>query len=80
MSEIAVPESEPLLTPREVAELFGVDSKTVNRWGDRERLEIVRTPGGHRRYRAREVVELLVPPERVAAFLEQLVQSRRKEK
>lgn len=50
---------DQLLTPGEVAELFGVDPKTVSRWADAGKLEAMRTLGGHRRYRAREVHALL---------------------
>jgi predicted RNA binding protein YcfA (HicA-like mRNA interferase family) len=32
-----------------------VDAKTVARWGKRYGFTIVRTPGGHRRFRAEEV-------------------------
>lgn len=52
-------ESERLLTPGEVARLFGVDPKTVSRWADAGKLEALRTLGGHRRYRAVEVLRLL---------------------
>jgi excisionase family DNA binding protein len=40
-----------LLTPGEVAALFRVDPRTATRWGREERIESVRTPGGHRRFR-----------------------------
>ena len=49
---------ERLLTPAEVASLFGVDPRTVTRWAAAGRLAPVRTPGGHRRYRRSEVFEL----------------------
>lgn len=39
-----------LLTPGEVARLFGVDPKTVSRWAAAGRLASVRTRGGHRRF------------------------------
>ena len=55
-----LPDAEILLTPREVAELFGVDPKTVTRWADAGKLTAVRTLGGHRRYRQDEVQNLLV--------------------
>lgn len=51
--------SEQLLTPGQVARLFGVDPKTVSRWADAGKLVAMRTLGGHRRYRAREVEALL---------------------
>ena len=52
-------EAERLLTPGDVARLFGVDPKTVSRWADAGKLQALRTLGGHRRYRATEVQELL---------------------
>jgi excisionase family DNA binding protein len=52
-------ESEPLLTPGEVATMFRVDPKTVTRSAKTGRLASIRTPGGHRRYRQTEVRALL---------------------
>jgi len=51
--------SDRLLTPGEVARLFRVDPKTVNRWANAGRIGSLRTPGGHRRYREAEVLALL---------------------
>lgn len=51
--------AEELLTPGEVAKLFGVDPKTVTRWASAGKLSPQRTLGGHRRYRATEVYALL---------------------
>jgi excisionase family DNA binding protein len=48
-----------LMTPAEVAALFGVNPKTVQRWAKTGRLSSIKTPGGHRRYRAAEVYALL---------------------
>ncbi|MGH8931783.1 MAG: BldC family transcriptional regulator [Egibacteraceae bacterium] len=48
-----------LLRASQVAELFGVDPKTVTRWANTGRLGSIRTLGAHRRYRAAEVRELL---------------------
>jgi excisionase family DNA binding protein len=50
---------EELLTPSEVAKLFRVDPKTVTRWAKSGKLSSIRTLGGHRRYRASEVRQLL---------------------
>jgi excisionase family DNA binding protein len=50
---------ERLLTPEEVASLFRVDRKTVGRWAKAGRLDSVRTPGGHRRFRESVVDALL---------------------
>jgi excisionase family DNA binding protein len=58
LSSVAV-ETGPLLTPGEVAALFRVDPKTVTRWASTGRLGSIRTPGGHRRFRASEVHTLL---------------------
>ncbi len=59
-------ESEPLLTPAEVAAMFRVDPKTVTRWAKAGKLSSIRTLGGHRRYRESEVHQLLdgVPGQR----------------
>ena len=50
---------EQLLTPGEVALMFRVDSKTVTRWASAGRIGSIRTPGGHRRFRASEIDGLL---------------------
>jgi excisionase family DNA binding protein len=50
---------DELLTPSEVAKLFRVDPKTVTRWAKSGKLSSIRTLGGHRRYRATEVRQLL---------------------
>ena len=47
-----------LLTPREVADLFRVDPKTVTRWAQAGKLGSIRTLGGHRRYDEQEVMNL----------------------
>jgi excisionase family DNA binding protein len=52
-------EPEALMTPAEVAGAFRVDSKTVTRWAKAGRLTVIRTPGGHRRYRESEIRALL---------------------
>lgn len=50
---------DPLLTPAEVAELFRVSVKTLNRWAQAGRIGSIRTLGGHRRYRESEIRALL---------------------
>ena len=50
---------ERLLTPGEVALMFRVDPKTVTRWASAGRIGSIRTPGGHRRFRAAEIHGLL---------------------
>jgi excisionase family DNA binding protein len=50
----------PLLTPAEVAAAFRVDPKTVTRWAKCGKLSYIRTLGGHRRFQATEVNEILL--------------------
>lgn len=52
-------DQEVLLTPAEVAALFRVDPKTVTRWAKAGKLTAIRTLGGHRRYKASQVNQLL---------------------
>ncbi|MEV8630906.1 BldC family transcriptional regulator [Streptosporangium sp. NPDC051023] len=51
--------TERLLTPGEVARMFRVDPKTVNRWANAGKLNSIRTLGGYHRYRESEVLALL---------------------
>lgn len=53
--------AEELMTPAEVAAVFGVQAKTVAAWARAGRLDAVRTLGGHRRYRRSDVERLLGP-------------------
>lgn len=55
-----------LLTPAEVASMFRVSPKTVTRWARSGKLTALRTLGGHRRFRAAEVRDLLERFEEVA--------------
>jgi excisionase family DNA binding protein len=57
-----MPDNSPdgrLLTGPEVAALFRVDPKTVTRWAAAGRINSIRTPGGHRRFREAEIRALL---------------------
>ena len=54
-----IPDAEVLLTPKEVAQRFHVNPKTVIRWAKAGKLTAIRTLGGHRRYRESEVLERL---------------------
>lgn len=47
------------LTPSEVAQLFGVNVKTVSRWARAGKVASVRTMGGHRRFRYGDLVPFL---------------------
>ncbi len=57
--KIVVKADDDLMTPAEVAAVFGVQSKTVAAWARAGRLASVRTLGGHRRYRREDVRRLL---------------------
>jgi excisionase family DNA binding protein len=48
-----------LMTPAEVAKAFRVDNKTVVRWLNAGKLEGVKTPGGHARFRRDSVMALI---------------------
>jgi excisionase family DNA binding protein len=52
---LPLPAPDPLLTPGEVAAMFRVDPKTVSRWSAAGKLEAIKTPGGHRRFRTSQV-------------------------
>jgi excisionase family DNA binding protein len=47
------------MTPGEVAVVLRVDANTLARWANSGKLRAVRTPGGHRRYYASDVLGLL---------------------
>lgn len=50
---------EEMLTPAEVAALFGVDPRTVRLWANAGKLKAYRTIGGHRRFKAADCRALL---------------------
>ncbi len=54
-----ITDAEVLLTPKEVAQRFHVNPKTVTRWAKAGKLTAIRTLGGHRRYRESEIIEKL---------------------
>jgi excisionase family DNA binding protein len=58
--------SNALLMPAEVARIFRVDPKTVTRWARAGKISSIRTLGGHRRFRASEIAELLAQTECVS--------------
>jgi excisionase family DNA binding protein len=49
------------LRTREVALLFQVSERAVTDWARKGRIPSVRTPGGHRRYPAEPIREMLEP-------------------
>lgn len=64
-----------LLTPGEVAGLMRVDPRTVGRWAKDRKISSIKTPGGHRRYPADEVRQMIkksYTPSHAAEVLEQL--------
>ncbi len=59
-----------IISTRAVAEVLGVSEATVKRWSDAGTLRCFRTPGGHRKFRLRDVKAFLLDNEdavRVAA-------------
>lgn len=52
-------QEEELLTSGEVAAMFGVDRKTVNRWAEEGKIGSIKTLGGHRRFLRSEIEELV---------------------
>lgn len=54
---------EPLLTVKEVASVYRVEPRTIQRWAKTGRLKAVPTPGGRlKRFRAADVEALLNDP------------------
>lgn len=51
--------NEQLLRPGQVAALFQVSRRTISDWARAGKLDAIITPGGHRRFRAKEVRALL---------------------
>jgi excisionase family DNA binding protein len=50
-----IPAEPEFLSRGEVARLFGVSLSTVTRWARTGLLQTIRTPGGHYRYRAKDM-------------------------
>lgn len=66
------PHIEELLTPAEVAALFGVDPKTVARWATAKHIRVTRTIGGHRRYYKADIDRELERRQRREAYEQQV--------
>lgn len=47
--------SDRLMSTGDVAEVLGVSEATVKRWADAGTLTCIRTPGGHRKFRLRDI-------------------------
>jgi excisionase family DNA binding protein len=58
-ADVADVAGDKLLTPHEVAVLFGVGPKTLGRWARQGRIAAQWTLGGHRRFAAAEVARCL---------------------
>ena len=58
-SEVPVALEGQLLRTSDVATLFQVSERTVSEWAKRGQIPSVRTPGGHRRYPADGIRNLL---------------------
>ena len=48
------------LTLGEASRMLGVDPDTLRRWADNGKVDVLKTPGGHRRF-LRESIELMLP-------------------
>jgi len=48
-----------ILTPSQVAAIFGVHPGTVKKWADKGQIAGFKTPGGHWRFRRGDVDQLL---------------------
>lgn len=46
-----MPTTDRPLSPKQVADLFGVSPEAVRAWADSGKLPYFRTPGGQRRFR-----------------------------
>jgi excisionase family DNA binding protein len=49
------PDGGRLLRPAEAARILGVDAQTVTRWAITGRIAVVKTAGGHRRFKESDV-------------------------
>lgn len=54
-TKVIIPEDEQLLMPNEVQLLLGVCYSTLLNWEKKGYIKPTYTPGGHRRYRVREI-------------------------
>jgi excisionase family DNA binding protein len=59
MPKTPLPPLPDLLTPTEAADVFRVTTRTLARWAQAGKLDVVRTPLGRRRYKRDDVQRLL---------------------
>jgi excisionase family DNA binding protein len=52
------------LTLGEASRMLGVDPDTLRRWADNGKVEVLKTPGGHRRFLRESIEEMLPRPRR----------------
>jgi excisionase family DNA binding protein len=48
-------ENDDVITPGEAAKMLGVDPKTLTRWANKNMIPSFRLPGGHRRYKLKDI-------------------------
>lgn len=51
--------NDRLLTTGEAAEFFGVNVKTMGRWGREGKVPCFKTPGGHHRFYLSQILALV---------------------
>jgi excisionase family DNA binding protein len=68
----AADDGPPWLTISEASALVGVSEATLRRWAEAGDVEAFVTPGGHRRFRRRAILDLLPRPRRPHRTLRQL--------
>lgn len=69
-------DNDAYLLPNEVAALMHVSPKTVARWASQQKLPHVKTLGGHRRFRAGEILPLIAELRISGLSLEALAEAR----
>lgn len=62
-----MPDSTPLLTPREAANMLGISYPTIKQWILNGKLKTVQTPGGHHRISQAVLKPFLARDKRKAA-------------
>lgn len=49
---------EKLISPRKAAEMLGVATETLRGWEINDKLKAIKTLGGHRRYKLKDIKEI----------------------
>ena len=49
----------PYLSPAQVGKLLAVSPKTVTRWAKDGKIPCIRTVGGHRRFAASDIIDII---------------------